>query len=86
MHFNINIGIYGMPQNQTPLDRRLSALESKLCDLGGRKWLYTNSSYTPEQFWSIYQESDYRSLREKYHADRAWVCIASKVLSSKKRT
>lgn len=76
----INVGVYGMVQNGLPTKKVLSGLEAKIQELGGRKWLYTNSEYTPFQFWSIYPEERYRNLREKYQATTAFVSIENKVL------
>ncbi len=79
---SINIGVYGMPKTGMPLASCLKNLESALKRLSGRKWLYTNSGYTKDEFWSIYPEADYRKLRQKYHAENTWLSIESKVLKN----
>jgi hypothetical protein len=41
-------------------------IERKTQELNGAKSLYSDSYYDREQFWSIYNEEQYRSLKEKY--------------------
>ncbi len=79
---SINIGVYGIPRTIHPLKECLKNLETRLHELSGRKWLYTNSQYTPEEFWSIYSKDEYQALRKKYHAENVWLSIESKVLKS----
>ncbi|KAF2136388.1 uncharacterized protein K452DRAFT_237608 [Aplosporella prunicola CBS 121167] len=44
------------------------ALEAKVAELGGIKWLYAQNWYTEEEFWSIYDKSAYNRLRERWDA------------------
>ncbi len=41
-------------------------IEDEVMALGGRKSLYSDSYYTPEQFWRLYAKSDYDELKKKY--------------------
>ena len=41
-------------------------IERKVCELGGIKSLYSNSFYTEQEFWDIYDQPLYRSLKKKY--------------------
>jgi FAD/FMN-containing dehydrogenase len=41
-------------------------IESKVRELGGMKSLYSDSYFTPEEFWSIYNKDTYDALRAKY--------------------
>lgn len=41
-------------------------IEKKIQDLKGNKSLYSNSYYTYDEFWSIYDENDYDRLKAKY--------------------
>jgi hypothetical protein len=37
--------------------------------LGGMKSLYSDSYFTPAQFWSIYNRPAYEALKRKYDPD-----------------
>lgn len=65
----INIGVWG-PFNGTHQEfiRANRLLEQTVHKLGGRKWLYAHTYYSPEEFWEIYDESWYARLRAAYHA------------------
>ncbi|KAE8154902.1 FAD binding domain protein [Aspergillus avenaceus] len=43
-------------------------IESKVQELGGKKWLYAHAYYTEEEFWAIYDKPRYDRLRAKYGA------------------
>jgi Delta24-sterol reductase len=42
------------------------AIESKLLSLGGTKWLYAHTFYSADEFWKIYDKTEYDAIREKY--------------------
>lgn len=46
-------------------------VEEKVTALGGMKSLYSDSYFTPEQFWQIYNKPAYDRLKEKYDPDGA---------------
>lgn len=51
----LNIGVWGCgPQNYDEFIGKNRALEKKLDELGGRKWLYAQTYYTKEEFWKVY--------------------------------
>ena len=65
----LNIGIYGWGPSR--VDDFLVVnrdLERKVRELGGMKWLYAQTFYSEEEFWSIYDRRWYDALREKYDA------------------
>ncbi|KFZ21952.1 hypothetical protein V502_02900 [Pseudogymnoascus sp. VKM F-4520 (FW-2644)] len=65
----LNIGLWGWgPQNYDEFIGKNRALEKKLDELGGRKWLYAQTYYTEEEFWKVYDRPWYESLRSKYKA------------------
>jgi FAD/FMN-containing dehydrogenase len=79
----LNIGIYGVPnqgrdiytntatsRNKFTDDNR--AIEKKLAEVGGKKWLYAQVFYTQGQFWDVYKEGRqaYDALREQWGAGR----------------
>jgi FAD/FMN-containing dehydrogenase len=41
-------------------------VEHKVMELGGIKSLYSDSFYTPEEFWRIFDRAYYDGLKEKY--------------------
>ncbi|KAL1388668.1 hypothetical protein HDK64DRAFT_337432 [Phyllosticta capitalensis] len=44
------------------------AIEAKVFELGGLKWLYAQNYYTEEEFWNIYDKQRYSQLRAKWDA------------------
>lgn len=44
-------------------------VEEKVIELGGMKSLYSDSYFTPEQFWEIYNKPAYDILKQKYDPD-----------------
>ncbi|KAL4731894.1 hypothetical protein ACLX1H_000889 [Fusarium chlamydosporum] len=65
----LNIGVWGWgPKSAEEFKSKNRALEKKLEELGGRKWLYAHAYYTEEEFWRLYDRSWYQSLRERYYA------------------
>ncbi|EWC46584.1 hypothetical protein DRE_04071 [Drechslerella stenobrocha 248] len=69
----LNFGVWGPAgptarrniQSFIDVNRRL---EHKVDSLGGKKWLYAQTYYTEDEFWSIYNKQEYDALRQKYHA------------------
>ncbi len=41
-------------------------IEHKVMVLGGMKSLYSDSYFTPEEFWRLYNRPAYDALRRKY--------------------
>lgn len=65
----LNIGLWGWgPPSADEFVRKNQDLESKLRELGGMKWLYAQTYYSEEDFWSLYDRKWYDQLREKYGA------------------
>jgi Delta24-sterol reductase len=66
----VNVGVWGFRSHD--LDEVVAAnraLEAKLTELGGRKWLYAYAYYSEEEFWRLYDRKWYGALRKKYHAE-----------------
>ncbi|KAF3932005.1 hypothetical protein ABW20_dc0103455 [Dactylellina cionopaga] len=68
----LNFGVWGPAgaksksvQSFIDMNRRL---EQKVDNLGGKKWLYAQTYYTEDEFWDIYNKTEYDALRVKYHA------------------
>ncbi|KYK54890.1 FAD binding domain-containing protein [Drechmeria coniospora] len=68
---SLNIGLWGWgPSNHELFIEKNRALEDKLMELGGRKWLYAHTYYPEKDFWRVYDNKTwYDALRQKYHAD-----------------
>ncbi|KAL6404675.1 FAD binding domain-containing protein [Ilyonectria robusta] len=67
---SLNIGLWGWgPVDQDEFVAKNRALEAKLAELGGMKWLYAHTYYDEDDFWKVYGNRPwYDALREKYHA------------------
>ena len=66
----INVGVWGpFIGNHQACIAANKAFEETVHKLGGRKWLYARTYYSPQAFWSIYNQSWYEGLRRKYHAE-----------------
>jgi Delta24-sterol reductase len=79
--YAFDIGIYGALPLGDSSEEVTRMLEKKMKNYGGRKVLYTRSSYTEEEFWEIYSQSAYESLRKKTKSEGIWLEITDKVLS-----
>ncbi|KEY70779.1 hypothetical protein S7711_03274 [Stachybotrys chartarum IBT 7711] len=65
----LNIGLWGWgPVDHDSFVAKNRALEDKLVELGGMKWLYAHTYYSEDEFWRLYDKPWYDALREKYHA------------------
>lgn len=62
----LNVGVWGFPPME-PLSAN-RAIEQKLTELKGMKWLYSQTFYTEDEFWSIYDRKWYEQLRTRYKA------------------
>jgi hypothetical protein len=45
-------------------------VEAKVSALHGKKGLYSDSYYTPEEFWNIYDKPAYDALKQKYDPEK----------------
>ncbi|KAF6810362.1 FAD binding domain-containing protein [Colletotrichum plurivorum] len=65
----LNIGLWGWgPAEPDEFVAKNRALEDKLRQLGGMKWLYAHTYYTEDEFWQAYDREWYGKLRTKYGA------------------
>ncbi|KAF2746268.1 24-dehydrocholesterol reductase-like protein precursor [Sporormia fimetaria CBS 119925] len=65
----LNIGLWGFgPKNKDEFLTKNRDLEKKLKEFGGMKWLYAQTYYTKDEFWSQFDKKWYDGLREKYNA------------------
>ncbi|PWI68868.1 hypothetical protein PCL_01253 [Purpureocillium lilacinum] len=53
----LNIGLWGWgPADHELFIKKNRALEDKLVQLGGRKWLYAHTYYSEDEFWRVYND------------------------------
>lgn len=69
----LNVGVWGWgPAGHDEFVRANRALEAKVAELGGMKWLYAHTYYAEPEFWDMYGgRAWYDALRQKYKADEA---------------
>lgn len=64
----VNFGFWGLVEMK-PGQRRAHhnrAVEEEVTRLGGHKSLYSDSFYTEDEFWELYNGTEYRNLKETY--------------------
>ncbi|OAQ65143.1 FAD binding domain-containing protein [Pochonia chlamydosporia 170] len=65
----MNFGVWGpVKGSRREVVEMNRALERKVQELAGKKWLYAHAYYTEEEFWAHYDRGSYDALREKYKA------------------
>ncbi|KAI1116456.1 hypothetical protein F5Y14DRAFT_406785 [Nemania sp. NC0429] len=66
----LNVGVWGWgPRARADFVRVNRALEAKVNELGGMKWLYAHTYYSEPEFWDAFGGRDaYEALRRKYRA------------------
>jgi FAD/FMN-containing dehydrogenase len=64
----VNFGFWNVIRNRQllPPGHYNRLVEEKVSELGGLKSLYSDSYYTEEQFWTIYNKEHYRDLKKQY--------------------
>ncbi len=75
----VNIGVYGIPQTGLSAREATRHLEQMARHLGGRKMLYSQSYYSKDEFWQLYDHPAYQALRQRYHAEGVFMDIFDKV-------
>ncbi|KAF3761330.1 FAD-binding domain-containing protein [Cryphonectria parasitica EP155] len=69
----LNVGVWGWgPASHDAFVAANRALEAKVKELGGMKWLYAHTYYDEPEFWDMYGgRAWYDNLRRAYKADEA---------------
>ncbi len=64
----VNFGFWDVIRGRRalPLGYYNRQVETTVMDLGGIKSLYSDSYFTPQQFWKIYNKNGYEKLKQKY--------------------
>src|SRR3989344_4723143 len=83
----LDVGVWGMIPGDGGYEAYYEVnrqIEKKTLTLGGFKIPYGHVLCSREEFWSVCDESWYRTIRKKYHADRAFPDIYDKVYVGEK--
>ena len=65
----LNVGVWGSgPADPEIFVEANRAIEQKVKELSGMKWLYAHVYYSEDEFWELYDRKWYDALRLKYHA------------------
>lgn len=65
----INVGVWSASLTSYEVFvEKNRAIEQRVLELGGKKWSYAYSFFTQKEFWSMYDQKVYTSLRKKYHS------------------
>ena len=76
----LNIGLWGFgPSDPAEYLLKNRELEKTLGSMGGMKWLYAQTYYSRDEFWSQFDRAWYQELRQKYRADGALPDVHDKV-------
>jgi len=66
----VNVGLWGTaPQDLERAIKLNRRIEDVLGEVGGFKWLYSQTFYSEQQFWRLYDREAYEALRKKYGAE-----------------
>ena len=67
-HLHVNFGFWDTirTRERHPPGHYNRLLEREVQRLGGLKSLYSDSFYTPQEFWSVFDERAYRELKRRY--------------------
>ncbi|MCP5470042.1 MAG: FAD-binding oxidoreductase [Chlamydiales bacterium] len=73
----VNVGLYGAFQK---------SLDQEIAYLGGRKMLYSLTSYSEEEFRALYDVEAYDALRKKFYAEKIFPHVYDKIVWNRKST
>jgi FAD/FMN-containing dehydrogenase len=62
----VNFGFWDSVPTEKEEGHYNRLVETKVSELHGKKGLYSDSYYTPEEFWGIYDKNTYDALKQKY--------------------
>ena len=76
----INFGFWDVVRDRKPHPPgyRNRLIERKLAEFGGLKGLYSDSYYTEEEFWSVFDRAAYSALKSRYDPAGAFPDLYSK--------
>jgi len=78
----VNFGFWDVvrPDEPHPPGHFNRLVERKVLELGGIKSLYSDSYFTPEEFWATYDRAAYAALKAKYDPKRVFKNIYEKTV------
>ncbi len=62
----INFGFWDTIPSDRPAGHYNRLIEAKVAELGGKKSLYSDSFYTKDQFWQLFDQKTYNTLKANY--------------------
>ena len=74
----INFGFWGGVSAKSDPMHHNRRVEEQVEELGGKKSLYSTSCFTPEQFWSHYNQPAYRALKDRYDPEGTFADLFEK--------
>lgn len=74
----INFGFWDKVKSDKPAGHYNRLIEQKVTELGGHKSLYSESFYSQDEFWNIYDQTKYNKLKTKYDPNKILRDIYSK--------
>jgi FAD/FMN-containing dehydrogenase len=81
----INFGFWGGVRSERPAGHYNRMVEDQVRALEGKKSLYSDAYFTPEAFWSIYNQPAYRALKERYDPRHALPDLYAKCVGDRGR-
>jgi len=81
--FVIDFGFYismELEDSMKPIHYNLE-IENKLVEIGGIKCLYSDTFFSKEQFWSIYDKEQYDQVKAKYDPNGTFRNLYDKVVN-----
>ncbi|MCL4801153.1 MAG: FAD-binding protein, partial [Burkholderiales bacterium] len=78
----VNFGFWDVvrPDEPHPPGHFNRLVERKVHELGGIKSLYSDSYFTPEEFWATYDRAAYAALKAKYDPGRVFKDLYEKTV------
>lgn len=77
--YYVDFGIWGPFEKDTDFVKVNRAIEHRLMQVNGRKWLWSQGYYEEKEFWHIYDLPRYEALRQRYKAEGRFISIYLKV-------
>lgn len=74
--FLIDIGLYGIPKNPTPISLLTKNLEEELLRIGGKKMLYSYTYLDEKSFTTCYND---QKLRKEFRAEHTFLSLYEKI-------
>lgn len=81
----VNVGVWGeLRHDNQDFVYKNRQIEQTIAALGGRKVLYAQTYYAPQEFWRSYNKKSYDKLRNSYQAATIFPDIYAKIVVNKR--